>query len=121
MELYSNMMTIYWSPTIHQVGEHRIVINAFDGLEHGDISFTVTVEELVIEPEGEEEGSSVVLMVILILVILLVLAGSVGFFLFMKRKKDGSLENIEGEISKREEKPIQEDPPEEKLSLGDLK
>jgi hypothetical protein len=98
MELYSNMMTVYWSPTINQVGEHIMVIDAFDGLEHANISFTVTVEELTVEPEDEDGGSNVAFIVMIIVIMILLLIGAgIGALLFFKsRGKDTSEEDDKG-------------------------
>jgi hypothetical protein len=104
MELYSNMKTIYWTPTIHQVGDHVVVIDAFDGLEHSNISFKVTVEEAFLEPGEDEGGSSIVLIIIIILVVVLIMIGAgIGVFLFLKKKKEsGPEEKTEGSPTQHE-------------------
>jgi hypothetical protein len=96
MELYSNIMTIYWLPTIHQVGEHVVVIDAFDGLEHSNISFKITIEEELIEPDDEDDGGvSIALLVVIILFLVVIMIGTgIGIFLYLKRKKEPPSEEI---------------------------
>jgi heme/copper-type cytochrome/quinol oxidase subunit 2 len=92
------MMTIYWAPTIHQVGDHTVIIDAFDGLEHANIYFQITVEEISVEPEGDGDGSNVALIVIILMIVILLLIGAgVGIFLFLRSKQQTSEETVKEE------------------------
>jgi hypothetical protein len=99
MELYSTMMTIFWIPKTNQVGEHIVIIDAFDGLEHSNISFKITVEEAITEPEDEDDGGiSIVLLAVIILIVVLILIGAgIWITLYIKKKNESGSEETTDE------------------------